>query len=374
MKKKAIVFTRFPYESAFGGEESHTLTLAKYFKSLGFEPIFFGSCPVLFDAFCKSGFTTVRVWGSKMIVTPWQLLISLILFPFIWWNLRKQFKQLLKSFDITAAVFLSLNEKLFLTRFAIQHGIRVIWMEHQEIRAWLLKNPWKWLFKRNAKLVNIVPISPGNCLALTDQLHIDPAHINNIVHGVEIPDADLSERRTEKNLVVSSARLILKKGMMDFLKAIEQLKKFTPPLHVVLIGEGEEEEKLKKFVDQHLHGMNVEFYHFLKKEKWFELLEHADIFVLPSRDASETFSLSAAEAMARGCKLVVTRCSGIAGFLHDRYDAFIAEPNSPDSLKRQIEAALASSEEIRSHAVETVQTKCNLKRMLEQYKVLILQP
>lgn len=369
-----MVFTRFPYESAFGGEESHTLTLARHFKTHDLEPVFFGSCPILIDVFCKSGFTAMRVWGSKMIVTPWQLLKSFILFSLIWWNLRRHFKSLLNDFDIKAAIFLSLNEKLFLTRFAVQHGIRVIWMEHQEIRGWLLKNPWKWLYKRNAKLVNIVPISPANFHVLADQLHINPAHMSTIVHGVEIPNLDLSKRKTEKNLIVSAARLITKKGMMDFLLAAEQLKKISPPFRVVLIGEGEEEDQVKQFIHERLHGINIEFHHFLKKENWYELLERADIFVLPSRDASETFSLSAAEAMARGCKLVITRSSGIADHLQDGYDAFIAEPNSPDSLKIQIGRALTSSENIRSRAVVTAQTKFSLKRMLDEYQSLILKP
>ena len=155
MKKKALLFTRFPYESAFGGEESHTLCLARHFKSLGFEPIFLGSCPILTEEFCKSGFTAIPVWGSKMIVTLWQLLKSFILFPFIWWNLRRHLRRVMKTYDVKAVVFLSLNEKLFLTRFIAEQGIPVTWIEHQEIRCWLLTNPWHLLYQVNAKLVKI---------------------------------------------------------------------------------------------------------------------------------------------------------------------------------------------------------------------------
>jgi glycosyltransferase involved in cell wall biosynthesis len=125
--------------------------------------------------------------------------------------------------------------------------------------------------------------------------------------------------------------------------------------------------------------MNIEFFHFLKKEKgrgntgWYELLEKTDVFVLPSRDPSETFSLSAAEAMARGCKLVVTRCSGIAAKLQDGYDAFIADQQNPASLKIQIAKALHTSDDVRVRAYSTAKKEFDLRRMLQQYEDLILR-
>ena len=93
-KPSAIVMTRFPYESSWGGEESHTLNLARFFREKGHEVVFMGSCPILLKRFDEEGFKTSKVWGGKMIVTPWQLLKSVILFPFMAWSMRRSFRHL----------------------------------------------------------------------------------------------------------------------------------------------------------------------------------------------------------------------------------------------------------------------------------------
>jgi len=56
--------TRFPYESSWGGEESHTLSLARYFREEGHEVIFMGSCPVLLKKFAEEGFEVHPCWGG----------------------------------------------------------------------------------------------------------------------------------------------------------------------------------------------------------------------------------------------------------------------------------------------------------------------
>src|SRR5690606_16841233 len=153
MKPPAVIITRFPYESSWGGEESHTLSIAKHLRAKGFEVIFFGSCPILLQKFSELSFPVRKVWGGKMVVTPFELLKSFFLFPLIKWNLIQNFKKLYASYDIKALYCLSLNEKILLTPEAIKQNIPVTWVEHQEIRNWLLKNPWKKMYQKLSSLV-----------------------------------------------------------------------------------------------------------------------------------------------------------------------------------------------------------------------------
>lgn len=372
-KKPAIVITRFPYESSWGGEESHTLTLANYFRRKGYEVIFFGSCPVLLKKFTELGFPTKYVWGGKMVVTPLELIKSFFLFPLIRWNMRRHFLQLLRDYEIKAMYCLSVNEKLLLTPEALKRSIPVTWVEHQEIRDWLIKNPWKVLYQKFAPHVKIVPISQKNREKLLEELSIPNKNLFDIVHGIDLHAERQVARKIQKGLIVTANRFIPKKGIMDFLRAITPLLNKRPELEVKVVGEGEEESIIKKYIEERLQGKNVECLPFLKKENWIELLSKTDVFVSSARDSNETFSLTTAEALASGCKVVVTRCAGIADFLKDGDNAFIAEPLNPDSLGSKIEQALLEDEKMRGQAKITAQEHFDQNRMLEEYESLILR-
>lgn len=344
-KSKAIVITRFPYESEFGGEESHTLTLARYLKQQGYEVVFLGSCPVLLERFSAEGFPVKKVWGGKMIVSPWQLFKSFFLFPFIIWNLKRHFKQIEKQYDIKAAYLLSFNEKIFLTPYLLHKNIPVTWVEHQELRNWFLKNPWTRLYKKYSSYVRIIPIGKNN-LQILEKIGVLKTSLQEIVHGI---DSTLfqKERNTQKNLIVTANRDIPKKGISDLKRALELLQRNDLEIRIIT--------------------------NFLKKENWYDLLLRTDIYVHPARDRSETFSINCAEALAAGCKLVVTSCSGIADYLTDREHAFIVEPNHPKDLARGILQALSAPDEMRSRARRNAQTSFDLSHMLQQYHAVILR-
>jgi len=365
--------TRFPYDSAWGGEESHTLLLAKYFRTLGYVVIFMGNCPTLLRHFSKEGFPTKKISGGKMVVTPWELLKSLFLNPVWTRNMRLGFDDLLHEYDVQALYCLSLNEKLFLTSYAGRFGVPVTWVEHQEIRNWLLKSPWRFLYQKQARLAKIVPISPKNKSVLLKELHIPAKNMVNIVNGVVLNAFKGTTRKTQKNLIVSSNRLIPKKGMMDFLQAVKILFEKGIKFRVQVFGEGEEYGRVSTFIQDELGGVALEFSPFLSKEVWQNTLLEADVYVSSARDTNETFSLATAEALAAGCKVVVTKCSGIANYLEDEKEAFLADPKNPEALADLIERALEADESMREKAQQAAASKFDQVRMLEQYEKLILR-
>jgi glycosyltransferase involved in cell wall biosynthesis len=373
MKSKAIVITRFPYESSWGGEESHTLTLAKHLRSLGNEVIFFGSCPILLQKFSELGFPIRKAWGGKMVATPFELLKSFLLFPFVKWNLSRHWKSLLQTYEIRALYCLSLNEKILLSPEALRTKIPVTWVEHQEIRNWLVKNPWRNLYRKLSEWVKIIPISNTNRMRLISDLGISEKNITNILNGVDLETIQSYKRTTQKNLLVCANRFIPKKGMMDFLNTLPELFTKHPLLEVVIVGEGEEEKLMREFIQKNLSGRKINISNFLKKENWFELLSKCDVFVQTARDTNETFSISTAEALASGCKVVVTKCSGIADHLENNENAFFAEPMSPKHLFTQIDLALNAPEIIRENGKKKAQEKFDQKKMLLTYESVILR-
>jgi glycosyltransferase involved in cell wall biosynthesis len=371
-KKKAVVMTRFPYESSWGGEESHTLTLAKHLRSKGYEVVFMGSCPVLLKKFTELSFPVKKVWGGKMVVTPFELLKSFFLFPFIKLNITRHFRKLVTNYDVRALYCLSLNEKVLLTQEAIRLKIPTTWVEHQEVRGWLLRSPWRNLYQSLSPFVKIVPICKVNMQRLAD-IKIEAGNMVEIVNGVDLEMASQNIRKTQKNLLVVANRFISKKGIMDFLSTLPNLFTEYPDLEVKIIGEGPERELMESFIKNKISGMNISIINFLKKENWFELLSRCDVYVSTARDSNETFSLSTAEALANGCKVVVTTCSGISDFLTNGEDAFLTEPMNPEKLEMNIKRALMSSEELRENAKTTAKKMFDQNKMLLQYESVILR-
>lgn len=366
-----IVITRFPYESEWGGEESHTLALAESFRDKNYQVIFFGSCSVLSQHFLGRGFRVRRLWGGKMIVTALELLKSLVSFPFICWNMRRHMQKIEKE-DIKACYMLSLNEKLFLTGWFMKRNIPVTWVEHQEFRAWMTKSPWRWLYKKNAKRVKIVPISPKNERILKSDLGIHEKQVERIINGIDVQQVQSQPQERERGLVVIANRMIAKKGMKVFLEALYILKKENNINRVVILGKGQQKRELEEFIAQQLKGMSIEVHQFLKKEKYYQLLNSADLFVSSALDENETFSLSSAEALAAGCKLVVTKCSGIAHFLADEKEAFICQPTK-EGMASKISQALLAPEEMRDAARAVALQKFNQDDMIKKYHQLILR-
>lgn len=372
-KSPALVITRFPYEAAWGGEESHTLALAREFRDQGVQVIFVGNCPVLLEKFQAEAFPVKKVEGGKMIVTPKELIRSFFLFPLWGGRMRRALNTLSKQYDLKALYCLSLNEKLFLTPLALELGVPVTWVEHQEIRDWLLKSPWKALYRRLARQVKIVPISPKNKSILKKALEIPAKNIVEIVHGVALEEITRLPRTPQRGLIVAANRLIPKKGMRDILEAFHLLHQKEPTLRLRLIGEGEEKGLLLKRIDDLNLKEVVTLSPPLFKSEWHATLAQADVYVSASKDSNETFSLNTAEALAAGCKVVVTRCSGIAHYLDEGKEAFLAKPEDPQALAESLSLALRAPEALREQAQQAARKKFDIKRMLQEYKAVILR-
>jgi glycosyltransferase involved in cell wall biosynthesis len=370
INKPALLITRFPYESSWGGEESHTLSIARHFRDQGHEVVFMGSCQILLEKFKEQGFETKKVWAGKMIVSKFQLLKSFILFPFMKRSLKKSFKKLLKTHEIKYLYCLSLNEKLFLTPYAIKENISVTWVEHQEIRNWLLKSPWRKLYKKNSEKVSVVPISKMNEKQLLEDIKVSSENIQFIVNGIDV-DTDPVKTKKEVGSIVFANRLIPKKGVMDFLECLKMNIDIFKDKKIYIVGEGEQRSEAEKFEHENLSKLDVRFLDYLKNENWKALLEKADIFVSCARDNNETFSLNTAEALSKSCKVVVTRCSGIASFLVDKKEAFLCEPKSPEDLAKKIQEAMTAPNAIREMASQAAKRKFDKKNMLKEYYQLI---
>src|SRR5216117_3594239 len=58
-------------------------------------------------------------------------------------KMRARLEAALREFShIDTVMMLSLTEKILLTPFLLEKGVRVLWIEHDRVGRWLTKNPW----------------------------------------------------------------------------------------------------------------------------------------------------------------------------------------------------------------------------------------
>ena len=101
--------------------------------------------------------------------------------------------------------------------------------------------------------------------------------------------------KDKEQFVLFVGRLAKQKGLDYLLSAAKEL----PDIKFVLVGRGEQENRLKSIAPN-----NVKFLGYLPEEEIIDLYSRALVFCLPSVD--EGFGLVLIEAMASGCAIVST--------------------------------------------------------------------
>ena len=150
------------------------------------------------------------------------------------------------------------------------------------------------------------------------------------------------QRSKDKPLIVSVSRLVTEKQIDMLLAACEKLRE-TMDFELWIIGDGPERPKL----ETHIKNKRLDFARMLGgKENPFPYLRQADLFV--SASLTESYGLSAQEALVLGIPVVAVGCRGIRESLGDCFGLLV--DNSA--------AALA----------EGIRTMLQTPGMLEQYR------
>lgn len=139
---------------------------------------------------------------------------------------------------------------------------------------------------------------------------------------------------TTRPLLVAYGRMVHKKGFDVLLEALQQLRDGGLDARLLLGGDGPELPALRQLAETLGIAPAVDFIGWVKTPA--DLLDQADLFVLPSRD--EPFGIVVLEAMARGKMIVTTRTAGPLEILDER-TAWFAEIGDAASLSSAIRSA-----------------------------------
>lgn len=366
-----ILFTRFPLESAIkGGAELQTISLMKGLLQRGHEVAFTGSCPALLSLCRELGIPTVEWDIGPPPVTKWHSI------SFFWRkrHMRQSLRQLMDTFfkegpGVDVVVMLSLTGKLLLTDIVTDLGARAFWIEHDRVGNWLLKNPWlRTLIHQSRKATTIVVSELSHRIYRKLGWHEDDLLV--IPNGVDTERLHTNKLETSNQQPVTHmlriaciARLSPEKGVDLLVEAVASLA----GVHLEIVGEGREAEKLKMLTRMSNTTDMVTFTPFV--EQVTDVYSRMDVLVLPSRD-HDPFGLAAAEAMMLGIPVIVTDQCGIAGYLTNETDALVVPANSPLALKEAIEKMQKPllRDAIGKAGQKTAERVFSLERMIDAYE------
>jgi len=133
-----------------------------------------------------------------------------------------------------------------------------------------------------------------------------------------------------------------RKGHIVLFEAMRQLANSTlPDIHLMMVGDGPDEETLKrKVIDLGLRN-HISFYPFTKEPNY--LFEQLDITVLPSL-YKEGLPNVLLESMAMGVPVVSSDIGGVAEIVVDGYSGYTTEPGNIKELVDAIDKLWADQE------------------------------
>ncbi|MBT4251268.1 glycosyltransferase family 4 protein [bacterium] len=191
--------------------------------------------------------------------------------------------------------------------------------------SWLSKIVW-------ARAKNVVANSQGlKELALKTKPNQE---IEVIYNGVDTERFFPKEKKNDEFVVISTSRLIKRKGIDLLLEAFISFSKEHNNVKLVIAGDGELNETLKGLVDKNKLTDKVSFLGAVDREEIPGIYQKGDVFVLPS--LNEGMSNSLLEAMASGLAIVATDTGGTRELVDER-NGIIISPKSVWEIEKALE-------------------------------------
>lgn len=253
--------------------------------------------------------------------------------------------------------FRKLMERLSFARQAVP------WMLAQEFDAIVINKPFDmpamwWLKRRGAKAVAVFRsggtdffqgdrwfakaidlwLSTSRYNALQIEGHFGRA-VTLVPNGVDV-DKFAAPRRSRETvrcqfgvpegvpLVVSVGRLIGWKGLHVVVEALSGI----PEAHYLIVGQGEERERLAQLASKLGLADRVHFAGVQAHADLPDILHAADAFVQPSV-GEEAFGISVVEAMAAGLPVLVSKNGGMVEIIQDAAHGFVLPPGDVEAWR-----------------------------------------
>jgi glycogen(starch) synthase len=196
----------------------------------------------------------------------------------------------------------------------------------------------RFVYRRADRLV---VLSEAFAAVLRESFGVSPDRIRVVPGGVDCGRFDLGVSRhdararlgwpTDRPIVLTVRRLVRRMGLEDLVDAAERLRGRVPDALVLIAGTGPLRDELAAQVAARGLTDQVRLLGFLADADLPLAYRAADVSVVPSI-ALEGFGLTAAESLAAGTPVLVTRVGGLPEVVGALSDRLILPPRSPPAL------------------------------------------
>ncbi|MFH1509196.1 MAG: glycosyltransferase family 4 protein [bacterium] len=369
-----VLFLKFPIHSSFGGGEIHTLQLAKALPAKNVKIYLASSCLVLLKEFAKRKYPHQKVWGGFEPVTPINLILFTITYPFVLFKTYLYLKKYKQKLGIKTIYCQVLTEKLLATWVAKKLGLKVVWIEHLRIERWLLKNPYLFLYKKLSRSAKVVAVSEaiGNQL---EKLGLNRKNIEVIYNGISLnkfSDDIKKQDNLDKVVIGTACRLAYEKGIDVLLNSFAKLYKDNKNVLLKIAGDGPEKENLIKLANRLQILEQVEFVGQVDRRDISHFFANLDIVALLSR-RRESFGLTAAEAQSLGKPVVATAISGLKEVVKNNETGIVVPIDNVDEAYKALQR-LTDDAELRDRfgqmGRKRVAERFSLEKMINKFYLL----
>ncbi len=170
-------------------------------------------------------------------------------------------------------------------------------------------------------------------------------------------------------VVGAVGRLAPEKGFDLLIQAIDGLLNKGVNLHLMIIGEGDERQRLESLIAQHGREDRIRLLGYRSDVRF--LYECMDIFALSSlREGLPNVVL---EAMALGVPVVSTKVAGVPQLITHEVNGLLAECGSAEALATQLERLIHDAEmrqQLSHNARETIESKYSFRVRMDKIRAI----
>ena len=195
-------------------------------------------------------------------------------------------------------------------------------------------------YKGGQRILEDLSRNVDKVVFVSNRMKLDSESISKVENSLVIKNGyrtDLfyydnkSEKKTYQTRLISVGSLSPVKGHDILLNAINNL---GASYHLTLLGDGFLRQHYEDFVLKKDLTDIVDFIGNVPVSRVKYYLDKSNIFCMPSR--SESFGISALEAMACGIPVVATRVGGLPEIIVEGFNGYLCEPEDPESLAEAI--------------------------------------
>jgi glycosyltransferase involved in cell wall biosynthesis len=194
----------------------------------------------------------------------------------------------------------------------------------------------KYIFQHLSKLIwKKAKFVIANSHGLRDLAHktIPDQEIGVIYNGIDWVEK-LDKEREEKFVVVSTSRLIERKGLDYLVKAFGEFAKDKEDVELRMYGGGDQRELLEKIIGDYDIEDKVILFGEQPQEVLLRDTVGTSVFVLPSKN--EGMSNCLLESMARGLAIIATDVGGTRELMDER-NGFIVDKENVEQIREALE-------------------------------------